>query len=278
MPLALVIRTAGTNCDLEMVRAFEIAGATARRIHMDRIIEDPSILTDADLLGFAGGFSYGDDCGAGRVQAVRTRDRLWQPLRDAARRGTPMIGACNGFQMMVQVGLLPGPEASTSAPGAHEPVWPDSPPQTSIGLAENVSGRYEDRWASAEIPKSTVCIWTRGLAERFSPDAMVIPCAHGEGRVVMDGGLARAMAHRGQIAMRYADGHNFNGSADRIAGVCDASGRIFGLMPHPERFLSWDHHPWATRLSPAEKRGDTPGIAMFRSAVELVGSAHAVAG
>jgi len=261
-PLALVIRATGTNCDLEMVRAFEVAGARVERIHMDRLIEDRSILDGADLLGFAGGFSYGDDCGAGRVQAVRTRERLWEPLRDAAERGVPMIGACNGFQMMVQVGLLPGPKRNEA--------WGDTPPPTTIGLANNTSGRYEDLWAHAEIPESTVCIWTKGLGDRYRGDALVMPCAHGEGRVVMEEGLMRTLESRGQIAIRYAEGENFNGSVGRIAGICDASGRIFGLMPHPERFLSWDHHAWSGRLSDDVKRGDTFGIAVFRNAVELV--------
>lgn len=274
-PRALVIRTAGTNCDLEMARAFEIAGARAERVHMDRIIENPALLDSADLIGFAGGFSYGDDCGAGRVQAVRMRERLWGPVRAAAERGVCMIGACNGFQLMVQIGLLPGP--SPEAGG--EVVWPAAPPPTTIGLAANAGGRYEDRWVHAEIPANTVCVWTKGLAERFAGDAMVIPCAHGEGRVVMDAGLVSTLEARGQIAIRYAEGENFNGSVGRIAGVCDGSGRIFGLMPHPERFLTWDHHAWGTRLSADDRRGDTFGIAMFRAAVAAVrGSAGCVAG
>lgn len=271
-PLVLVIRTAGTNCDLEMVRAFEIAGARARRVHMDRLIEDPSVLDDVDLLGFAGGFSYGDDCGAGRVQAVRTRHRLWEPLRDAAERGVCMIGACNGFQMMVQVGLLPGP-----APGRS---WGEveGPLPTTIGLADNVSGRYEDRWAHAEVPANTVCVWTKDLPSRFPPEHMLFPCAHGEGRVVMTEAQLGGLESSGQIAIRYAEGENFNGSVGRVAGVCDATGRIFGLMPHPERFLSWEHHAWGTRLTAHEKRGDTFGIAMFRNAVHAVGSAGCVRG
>jgi len=161
---------------------------------------------------------------------------------------------------------LPGPARTD----ANDWSWPDAPPPTTIGMANNTSGRYEDLWAHAEIPSNTVCIWTKGLGDRYRGDALVMPCAHGEGRVVMEEGLMRTLESRGQIAIRYAEGENFNGSVGRIAGICDASGRIFGLMPHPERFLSWDHHAWGARLPGEAKRGETFGIAVFRNAVELV--------
>ena len=260
---AMVIRTAGTNCDGEMVRAFAMAGASPELVHVDRLIAEPALLEGADLIGFPGGFSYGDDVAAGRVLAVKMRERLWPALRAAAERGAAMIGACNGFQVMVQVGLLPGPA---------DGVWGELPPDQSVGLAENVNARFVDAWSRVEVPGETVCVWTRGL-ERFGEELMQLPSAHGEGRLVAPDDALDALEARGQVAVRYSEGGNFNGSARSIAGICDASGRIFGLMPHPERYLEWTRHPWWTRLGADERAGDTPGLAMFRNAVEAVAGA-----
>jgi len=134
---------------------------------------------------------------------------------------------------------------------------------------------FIDRWVAVEFPRSSVCLWTRGLADRFAPslrcDVLRLPIAHGEGRFVTDSPATLAALERsGQIALRYAE--PVNGSAADIAGVCDPSGRIFALMPHPERYLSWFNHPYWTRLDPAARTGDTPGLLMFRNAVEAAAS------
>jgi phosphoribosylformylglycinamidine synthase len=260
-PRAIVLRAAGTNCDAEMVRAFELAGARARLVHVDRAIAEPGLLEEADLLGFPGGFSYGDDIASGRVFAVKLRERLWPALRAAAERGCPMIGACNGFQVLVQVGLLPGPEGSEH--------WPDRAPAQRVALAENQHARFVDRWVRVEADADSRCVWTRPLVDAgFGADAMMLPIAHGEGRFVADSAdTIRALERSGQVALRYAKADNINGSEGRIAGICDPSGRIFGLMPHPERYTQWTHHPFWTRLEPDARRGDTPGLAMFRAAV-----------
>lgn len=262
-PRAVVLRAAGTNCDAEMVRAFELAGARVDLLHLDRAIDEPSRLEDADLIGFPGGFSYGDDIASGRVFAMKLRERLWPALRAAADRGCPMIGACNGFQVMVQVGLLPGPERD-------EP-WPAKAPAQRVALADNQHARFMDRWVRVEAEPDSRCVWTRPLLdERFVDDAMMLPIAHGEGRFVADStDTLRALERHGQIALRYAKHDNLNGSEGRIAGICDPSGRILGLMPHPERYTQWTHHPFWTRLDPSSRRGDTPGLAMFRAAVEV---------
>lgn len=261
-PRAVVLRAAGTNCDAEMVRAFELAGARVDLLHLDRVIDEPARLEDADLIGFPGGFSYGDDIASGRVFAVKLRERLWPALRAAAERGCPMIGACNGFQVMVQVGLLPGPERGEG--------WPERAPAQRVALADNQHARFMDRWVRVEAEQDSRCVWTRPLLdERFAGDAMMLPIAHGEGRFVADSpDTLHALERQGQVALRYAKHDNLNGSEGRIAGICDPSGRIFGLMPHPERYTQWTHHPFWTRLEPASRRGDTPGLAMFRAAVE----------
>lgn len=257
MPRAIVIRTAGTNCEQELVRAFRLAGAEVDLLHIDRLIDDPRRLERADVIGFPGGFSYGDDIASGRILAMKIRENLWPQLRGAAERGAAMIGVCNGFQVMVQVGLLPGP-----APGER---WPDAPPAQTLALAHNADGRFVDCWTRVEVPGDSVCAWTAAWKQGFSPDELLMPNAHGEGRLVAasDELLDRLERH-GQIAVRYRE--NFNGSARGVAGVCDAGGRIFGLMPHPERFLDWTRHPFWTRLE--ERAGRvTPGLALFRSVV-----------
>ena len=149
-PTTLIIRTAGTNGDRELAHAFDQAGATPHTVHLNQLIADPTILDTADLIGFPGGFSYGDDIAAGRIFANRLRHHLLEPLRAAIRRGVPMIGICNGFQVLVKLGLLPEPEADRQL----------------VTLAANTSGRFIDRWVRLVVPQDTVCMWTRGLTTR----------------------------------------------------------------------------------------------------------------
>lgn len=261
-PLAIVIRSPGANCDREMVRAFELAGARVDIAHVDALLDDPRALDAADLLGFPGGFSYGDDIASGRALAVRLRERLYPALREAAARGVLMIGVCNGFQVLCQVGLLPGPEAG---------AWPDEAPPIRVALAENAGARFIDRWLPMQTEPSSVCIWTKDLwpDDATRADALRLPIAHGEGRFVpADEATLAQLEQHGQVALRYAD--NVNGSTGAIAGVCDASGRIFGLMPHPERYLDWTRHPYWTRLDKQTLEATTPGRRMFQNAVEAV--------
>lgn len=255
-PRAIVIRTAGTNCDSEMVRGFRLAGAQTDLVHLDRLAAQPSILDQYDLISFAGGFSYGDDCGAGRVQAVKIRECLLPSLHSARDRGVPMIGACNGFQVLVQTGLLPGGDEQTTA------------------LANNAGGRFIDDWVRVRYESGTVCLWTAGLTSIISEEGAMLPIAHGEGRfIVASTRVERDLEQRGQVALRYET--DINGSAGNIAGICDPTGRIFGLMPHPERFLSWHNHPFWTRLPAAARVGDTPGLRMFKNALNAVKPANA---
>ena len=278
-PKAIVIRTAGTNCDREMLRAFELAGATPHLLHLDRLLADPARLEEADLIGFPGGFSHGDDLGAGRVFAVRLRERLLPALRAAAQRGVPMIGACNGFQVLVQTGLLPG--------GPHDQPADASarfePSMQTAALGANSGGRFIDAWLRVRFEPASVCVWTAGLAHAaLSPDEAMLPIAHGEGRfITASPAVMTELEQRGQIALRYVD--NVNGSAADVAGICDPTGRIFGLMPHPERFLSWVHHPYWTRLaasqSPHQRAATNPeplGLRIFRNAVAAVSLAAAI--
>ncbi|MEM0982964.1 MAG: phosphoribosylformylglycinamidine synthase subunit PurQ [Planctomycetota bacterium] len=251
-PRALIVRTAGTNCDQELIRAFEMAGATPDVAHVDALIADPGRVASAPLIGLPGGFSYGDDVASGRLLAARVRERLLPAMRSAVEAGAAVIGVCNGFQVLVQAGLLPG-FADQTGP--------------EVALVENASARFIDRWAPVEVGSAN-CVWTEPLRAFESETTRVLPIAHGEGRfVALDTVLGRLEAE-GHVALRYAE--DVNGSADRIAGICDSTGRVFGLMPHPERYLDWNRHPAFTRLAPDAKSGDTPGLAMFRAAVESV--------
>lgn len=266
-PTALIVRTAGINCDAELCRAFDLAGACARLIHLDTLIREPARLDDADLIAFPGGFSYGDDIASGRIFAVRAREHLYPHLRAAADRGTPIIGVCNGFQVLVQLGLLPG--ADRSSP---------TPPAQTIALTENAGARFLDDWVGIDLDPASPCVWTRGLADLYTAEerahALMYPFAHGEGRfVAATPALTAALTAGGQTPVRYRT--DVNGSEDRIAGVCDPTGRIFGLMPHPERFLEWNRHPYWTRLPPSLMHKPTPGLALFRAAVEAVAPARA---
>ena len=252
-PKALVIRTAGTNCDTELCRAFTLGGAQVELIHLDRLVADPTQVARFDLVGFPGGFSYGDDIASGRILAMHTRQRLLPELLKLVERAVPMIGICNGFQVMVQIGLLPGGNDLTPT----------------AALCENDHGKFIDQWVEMIPNADSNCIWTQGLVEQKIDQPILYPVAHGEGRfVTKDQATLDALVTNNQIALRY--GTDINGSVDQIAGICDQTGRIFGLMPHPERMLEWNRHPFWTRLDHSTKQSQTPGLSIFTSAVDAV--------
>jgi phosphoribosylformylglycinamidine synthase len=265
-PAALILRAAGTNCDAEMVRAFELAGAEPQLVHLDRIIENPSALAQYDLIGFPGGFSYGDDIASGRIFAMKVRERLYPALKRAVDDGALIIGACNGFQVLVQCGLLPGPHGDGERA---------EPPAQTVALTDNQDARFCDRWVGVDFNPRSVCLWTKGLSE-FPEDTTPahiatvnqLPVAHGEGRfVTADPAVLRTLESSGQVVLRYTD--NYNGSEAAIAGICDSTGRVLGLMPHPERYLDWTRHPYWTRLDASTRKGPTPGLRIFQNAVEV---------
>ncbi len=259
MPNVLIITTAGINCDRELAHAFELAGANPQFLHLNRLIASPELIDDFDLIGLPGGFSYGDAVAAGRIAAQLMRRSLYSAFVNAIERHVPIIAPCNGFQIAVQIGLLPGP-----ADGR----WPSSPPTPIVALAQNNAARFIDRWCRIDIPKTTRCVWTRGIE---SPSAAaMLPIAHGEGRFVANPGVIDHLASNGQIAVRYAVDDNPNGSVNDVAGICDPSGLFLGLMPHPERYTRWSQHPFWTRLETHVTADEPPGLTMFRNAVAYV--------
>jgi phosphoribosylformylglycinamidine synthase len=196
------------------------------------------------------------------------RRALYPALVRAVQRGVPMIAPCNGFQTAAQMGLLPGPDG----PGTG---WPSEPPRPTVALASNASATFVDRWVAIDVPDSTRCVWTRGL--EMTAETALLPVAHGEGRFVPGSrDLLEHLEANGQVALRYAPGDNPNGSVGDVAGICDATGLVFGLMPHPERYTRWTQHPWWTRLAECDRAGDPPGLQMFKSAVAHACSLRAV--
>ncbi|MDP6693615.1 MAG: phosphoribosylformylglycinamidine synthase subunit PurQ [Phycisphaerales bacterium] len=256
MTRALIITAPGINCDLELAEAFQLAGAEPTPIHINPLMRNPSMIDKADLIGLPGGFSYGDSVAAGRIMANLMRVTLYGALVNAIRRGVPIIAPCNGFQIAVQLGLLPGP-----TPGSD---WSETPARPSVTLAQNSTARFIDRWVKFAVPSVTRCVWTKKL--EINPESTCIPIAHGEGRFVpRDEEVLQQLEESGQIACRYGANDNPNGSVGDVMGICDASGLVLGLMPHPERFLRWTQHPQWTRL---EKQTHEPlGLQMFRNAV-----------
>ncbi|HEX3358472.1 MAG TPA: phosphoribosylformylglycinamidine synthase I [Tepidisphaeraceae bacterium] len=263
-PRTLILRTAGTNCDVETAHAFELAGSTTEAIHVNRLLENPAMLEDFQIIAIPGGFSYGDDIAAGRIFANQIAHHLHDAFHAFRDAGKPIIGICNGFQVLVKTDLLPGPVGGQVG-------------QTAT-LTNNDCGRFVDRWIRVAA-RSSKCIWTADL------QPIDLPIAHGEGKFVpVDDSVRRALWDNDQVALVYvkaddttADGEfpaNPNGSTDDIAGVCDASGLVFGLMPHPERHVNVVQHPaWTSRKKDGEE-GD--GLKMFRNAVRHVREACGV--
>ncbi len=261
----LILRTAGTNCDKETAFAFDLAGAEADLMHINALIRDRSALDRYDILAIPGGFSYGDDIASGKILANELRFSLRSRLLRFVKEGKPVIGICNGFQILVKMGFLPD---LSGDPGSH----------IEATLSLNDSGKFEDRWvylkkvSGARSQVSEKCIWTRGL-----PEVIQAPVAHGEGKFMpKDDRVLENLKKNGQIVFRYTDRegniegypHNPNGSVDNIAGICDTTGRIFGLMPHPERHVTFLQHPnW--RRSDSEKKAMGIGLEIFKNGVKF---------
>jgi phosphoribosylformylglycinamidine synthase subunit PurQ / glutaminase len=257
----IVLRSAGTNCDQETCHAFEIVGADAQAIHVNRVIQAPAILKDYQILAIPGGFSYGDDIAAGKILANQLIHHLQQELGEFIAAGKLVLGICNGFQVLVKAGILPGLQPSGQNPSASK-----------IGQAtitNNDSGKYEDRWVYLQPGKSK-CVF-------IDPDRrLYLPVAHGEGKVCFaDAEIFEQIKANGQIAFRYVDHNgnfgpfpvNPNGSVDHIAGLCDPTGRVLGLMPHPERNVHKTHHPRWTRFNGGSQVPQPDGLSLFVNAV-----------
>ena len=246
----LVLRSPGTNCDEETAYAFQLAGSGTELVHIRRLVATPHPLSDFQIMVLPGGFAYGDDLGAGKVVANEISLKLNEEIDSFVRRGGLVMGICNGFQILVKAGLLPGPLASGQK----------------VTLTANDCGRFECRWINLKVNPGSRCVFTTGI-ERIS-----LPVAHGEGKLVAPAEtlaeLDAAMYYcdvEGRETADYPD--NPNGSMGNIAGLTDATGRIFALMPHPERYVRATQHPRWTAGS-AHDPGD--GLRIFKNAVNWV--------
>lgn len=247
-----VITGYGINADEELRLAFELAGSKADRVHIADLVADPHRLSGYRILAFPGGFSYGDHLGSGKVFAALCRRALRPALEAHVARGRLILGVCNGFQVLVKMGILPN----------RMEAW-----EQEVSLIHNESGKFEDRWVRVSFPGGGPCVWTRGL-----PD-IDVPVRHGEGRfIAVSGEVLADLERRNLVAVRYVSpggGHctypdNPNGSAADIAGISDPTGRILGLMPHPEAFSFAENHPDGGRDGGSEGAG----LALFRRGVE----------
>ncbi len=256
-PKVLVITGYGINCDIETELAFNLAGADAERVHINDLIDGCKRMSDYQILALPGGFSFGDDIGSGKVLANKLRYKLGEDVHRFVQDDKLVIGICNGAQVAIKYGLVPAFNENYSVQEAT--------------LTFNDSGRFEDRWVHVRS-ESSRCVFTQGI------DMAFLPVAHGEGKFVCSPEVLAKLKENGQVVFRYVDEEgnpakgvyptNPNGSMDDIAGICDPTGRIFTLMPHPERHLTPYTNPQWTRL---KQEGRLPqegdGMKIFRNAV-----------
>lgn len=254
-PRVLVLTGYGINCDYETEFAFQFAGAWARRVHLNDIIDNRVRLEDFQILALPGGFSFGDDIASGKVLANKLKYNLALELQRFIGDGKLIIGICNGFQAMVRLGLIPAFEGDYGA-------------QVTT-LTFNDSGRFEARWVYLKVNQNSPCIFTQGI------ERIYLPVRNGEGKFIpRDESVCQRLWQNGHVVLQYVDAQgsvahypwNPGGSVDNIAGICDETGRIFGLMPHPEAFIFRTNHPRWTR----ENLVQGEGLAVFRNAVQWV--------
>ncbi|MEH0019329.1 MAG: phosphoribosylformylglycinamidine synthase subunit PurQ [Desulfobacter sp.] len=264
---ALILTGFGLNCDNETALAFEMAGAEAQRVHINTLIAGDTCLKDFHILAFGGGFSWGDDHGAGVIQALKLKNNIGRDLLDFVTSGKLVIGICNGFQALVNLGLLPGLDNDYT--------------RRSVAITFNDCGNFRDQWVCLAADSQSPCVFTRGL------DRTEYPVRHGEGKVVADPDVIQTLVDNNQVVFRYADAQgnpaqgafpaNPNGALEDIAGICDPTGRIFGLMPHPEAYNHFTNHPdWPRAKEVAKRQGNTPGegvvtgIRLFENGVAYI--------
>jgi len=256
VPRILVLRAAGSNCDQETKFAFDFVGGLADLVHVNRLLSGEIKLKDYQILAIPGGFTYGDDVSAGKILANELNYKLADSLLEFHGAGKLIIGICNGFQVLVKAGLLPGVDFLA---------------EQSITLTHNDSGKFEDRWVYLKVNESP-CVFTAGMADR-----VYYPVAHTEGKFVPKSHqVLELLKENKQIVFQYStadDGiieypSNPNGSVENIAGICDPTGRVLGMMPHPERHIDPTNNPLWTRNGLA-KEGD--GVAIFRNAIMYFG-------
>lgn len=251
-PRVCILRTDGTNCDLETAYAFEKCGARSELVHVNQLRTRDVTLNDFQILVIPGGFSYGDAVYSGKILAVELLTQFREQLSAFVADNKLVLGICNGFQVLVRTGLLPDTRIG----------------EIKVTLTDNESGCFECRWVNLRVEKSP-CVFTAGMEDHV----VSYQAAHAEGRFYTDDSVFHELEQRGQVVFRYADQngnptmaypYNPNGSPNAVAGLCDPSGRILGLMPHPERYVDFTQHPLWRRQT---KKSEPDGLFIFRNAV-----------
>ncbi len=223
---SIILSTGGTNCDAETAFALKKSGSSADLVHINALKRDKGLLDKYQILAIPGGFTYGDDIASGKILANEIRSSLKDEILNFISKGKLVIGICNGFQVLVKMGVLPN-------------IKNGSQFEIEATLSLNDSGSFMDKWITLRknISGKDICVWTKGLPERIN-----VPIAHAEGKFIpKNDSVLKALRDNGQIVFRYEE--NPNGSIDDIAGICDPTGRILGLMPHPERHITYLQHP-----------------------------------
>jgi len=269
---ALVLTGYGLNCDYETDFSLKIAGAYSERLHINELIGSKKgdarlSLDDYHILVLGGGFSWADDHGAGVIMATRLRYTIGEQIEEFIAKGKLVLGICNGFQALVNLGLLPGIDGDYRS--------------RKVAITYNDSGNFIDTWVKLKVREETACVFTRGIS------TLELPVRHGEGKFFAEQAVIDELLNRRQVAMQYVDAQgnlaqgawpvNPNGSLHDIAGICDSTGRIFGLMPHPEAYNHYTNHPdWTrkreelARMGKKVEKEEGEGIAIFRNAVDYI--------
>ena len=261
-PPILIVTGYGLNCEAESSFAWERAGAAPQRVHLHDLLERPARLHDFAGLMFIGGFSFGDHLGSGLVMAHQVRHHLRDELQRFIADGRLVLGVCNGFQILTKLGLLPGLDGDYFS--------------QRVALMQNDAGHFQNFWVTVGFEPGSPCVFTKGL------DRMPMPIRHGEGKLfTTDAALLDRLEREGCVACRYLDPatgrptqefpHNPNGSLHAIAGLCDPTGRVFGLMPHPEAYLFPENHPhWDLQQLRGELPASGLGLRLFENAVSFL--------
>lgn len=250
------LRAAGCNCDGETVHAYEMCGAGVDLIHINEFIRKERTLSEYQILALPGGFTYGDDISAGKILANELKYLLIEEMKQFVAEGKLIIGICNGFQVLVKAGLLPDVNFNDT--------------NQDVTLTFNDSGKFEDRWVYLKVNQNSRSVFTENMQ-----GVVYFPVAHSEGKFVSKNqDVLERLKLNGQVVFQYSDASgnlvgypgNPNGSVDSIAGICDSSGRVFGLMPHPERYVHPTHYPHWTREGVLR---EPQGLQIFQNAVNF---------
>ncbi len=264
---ALILTGFGLNCDEETAHAFKSAGAVPHKVHINALVSGRVRLDGFQILAFGGGFSWGDDHGAGVIQALKLKNHVGGDLLSFVDQGKLIIGICNGFQALVNLGLLPGLDKDYT--------------QRTVSITFNDCGNFRDQWVHLAVNPHSPCVFTKGMTQAD------FPVRHGEGKVIADPEIVEQLLARNQVVLQYADHQgnpangrfplNPNGAMADIAGICDPTGCIFGLMPHPEAYIHFTNHPdWPRREEILKRQGKslkeemTAGVRLFKNAVDHI--------